>query len=138
MALFSADASVELPSSNRIFAQARNIRISCFVRGEQFVAWVTPAKPARPGVPAIPSKQITLTQPDDRKSIEKSGENYKLLIKNLNVDDGGLYQCVGASNSSTFTLNVDSKCFFQIKRNFTRVSSKSRGKIKRKIGSSFA
>ena len=113
LVLFFVDATVQLPSATAIFQQGRDYQLSCFVTGEEFVAWVTPAKPARPGVPAIPSKRITEAQPIARKRINNVGDNYQLYIKKVTADDGGLYQCVGASNSSTVTVSVDSKCFFQ-------------------------
>ncbi|XP_074633378.1 neural cell adhesion molecule 1-like isoform X3 [Acropora palmata] len=102
-----SDATVQLPSATAIFQQGRDYQLSCFVTGEEFVAWVTPAKPARPGVPAIPSKRITEAQPIARKRINNVGDNYQLYIKKVTADDGGLYQCVGASNSSTVTVSVD-------------------------------
>ncbi|KAK2566682.1 Neural cell adhesion molecule 1 [Acropora cervicornis] len=102
-----SDATVQLPSATAIFQQGRVYQIPCFVTGEEFVAWVTPAKPARPGVPAIPSKRITEAQPIARKRINNVGDNYQLYIKKVTADDGGLYQCVGASNSSTVTVSVD-------------------------------
>ena len=113
LVLFFVDATVQLPSTSAIFQQGRDYQIACFVTGEEFVAWVTPAKPARPGVQAIPSKRITLTQQSERKRINKVGDNYQLYIVKATADDGGEYQCVGASNSSKFTASVDSKCFFQ-------------------------
>ena len=113
LVLFFVDATVQLPSTSVIFQQGRDYQIACFVTGEEFVAWVTPAKPARPGVPAIPSKRITEAQPSERKRINKFGDYYRLYIKRVTPDDGGIYRCVGASNSSTFTVSVDSKCFFQ-------------------------
>ncbi|KAK2566676.1 Neural cell adhesion molecule 1 [Acropora cervicornis] len=97
----------KLPSTSAIFQQTRDYQIPCFVTGEEFVAWVTPAKPARPGVPAIPSKRITEAQPSERKRINKVGDNYQLYIEKVTADDGGTHQCVGASNSRTFTLSVD-------------------------------
>ena len=113
LVLFFVDATVQLASTSAIFQQGRDYQIACFVTGEEFVAWVTPAKPARPGVPAIPSKRITEAQPSERKRINKVGDSYQLYIEKVTADDGGTYQCVGASNSSTFTASVDSKCFFQ-------------------------
>ena len=113
LVLFFVDATVKLPSTSVVFQQGRDYQIACFVTGEDFVAWVTPAKPARPGVPAILSKRITEAQPSARKRINKVGDNYQLYIEKATADDGGLYQCVGASNSSTFNVSVDSKCLFQ-------------------------
>ncbi|XP_015748397.1 PREDICTED: netrin receptor DCC-like isoform X2 [Acropora digitifera] len=102
-----SDATVQLPSTRAVLQQGRDYQIACFVTGEEFVAWVTPAKPARPGVPAIPSKRITEAQPSERKRINKFGDYYQLYIKRVTPDDGGIYRCVGASNSSTFTVSVD-------------------------------
>ena len=113
LVLFFVDATVQLPSTSAIYQQMRDYRINCFVTGEEFVAWVTPAKPARPGVTATPSKSITEAQPSARKRINKVGDNYQLYIQKVTADDGGEYRCVGASNSSTFTVSVDSKCLFQ-------------------------
>jgi len=107
LVLFFVDATVQLASTTAIFQQGRVYQISCFVTGEEFVAWVTPAKPARPGVPAIPSKRITEAQPSERKRINKVGDNYQLYIEKVTADDSGTHQCVGASNSRTFTLSVD-------------------------------
>ena len=113
LVLFFVDATVQLPSTTAVIQQTKDYQIACFVTGEEFVAWVTPAKPARSGVPAIPSKRITEAQPSERKRINKDGDNYQLYINKVTADDGGSYRCLGALNSSTFTVLVDSKCFFQ-------------------------
>ena len=113
LVLFFVDATVQLSSTSAVLQQTRDYKIACFVTGEEFVAWETPTTPARPGVPEIPSKRITEAQPSERKTIEKVGDNYQLNIKKVTADDGGPYRCLGASNSSTFTVLVDSKCFFQ-------------------------
>ncbi|XP_044166548.1 hemicentin-2-like isoform X2 [Acropora millepora] len=105
--LTRSDATVQLATTSAVFQQGRDYAITCFVTGEDFAAWVTPAKPAQPGVSAIPSKRITEAEPSARKRIVKDGDNYQLYIEKVTADDGGEYRCVGASNSSTFTVSVD-------------------------------
>ncbi|XP_078381335.1 uncharacterized protein LOC144664077 [Oculina patagonica] len=50
------EGTVTLPSNTLKVQPGRNVQFSCQVTdGENFVAWITPAKAARPGKPGIPS-----------------------------------------------------------------------------------
>ena len=106
---FSTDGTVTLPQQSNTYQQGRTYTINCQITGETFVGWQTPAKPPRSGRPAIPSETITLST-TGRREVAQVGDNYGLKIKDFTVDDGGVYTCVGSSQSASFTANVDSKC----------------------------
>ena len=108
LTLLFTDGTVELSSQGQVFQQGREHRINCFVRNENFVAWKTPAKPARPGKEAIPSETITL-QSTGRRTIERTGDNYRLKITAMTADDGGLYECRGSVEYKIYNVSVDCK-----------------------------
>lgn len=111
MAPFFADGAVTLPLPSQLFQQGRDYTINCQITGgETFVGWETPPKPPRSGKPAIPSQTITLAT-KGRREVVQDGDNYGLSIKGVTADDGGMYRCVGSTESKEFTANVDSKCF---------------------------
>lgn len=100
-----------LPASSSLHQQGRDYTVECEVTdGEQFRGWITPDKPARPGRPAIPSETLTVS-PTGRRRVTQTGQTYILNVNDVSVDDGGVYECVGETNSAKFTFNVDSKCF---------------------------
>ena len=119
MVLCFADGTVTLPTSSFIHQQGRDYTVQCEVTdGERFIAWRTPAKLARPGRPAIPSENLT-PPPIGRRRVDQNGQTYVLHVDDVTVDDGGVYECVGETNSAKFTFNVDSKCFNKKKRGIT-------------------
>ena len=104
------DGTVTLPIPTLKAQQGGDLPFQCEVTGENFVAWVTPAKPARPGRPAIPSVRIPASQTTtvNRRRISVSGDTYEIAIENVTVDDGGEYICEGSlNNSAVFTLQVE-------------------------------
>ncbi|XP_068684688.1 neural cell adhesion molecule 1-A-like isoform X4 [Montipora foliosa] len=107
MTVTLSDGTVELTGQGDIFQQGRDHQINCFVTNENFVAWKTPAKPARPGKEAIPSENITLQTTTGRRTIDRTGNNYRLKITAMTADDGGLYECRGSDEYKIYNVSVD-------------------------------
>jgi len=100
-------AEVSLPFRRITAQQFRTRRIKCNVTGETFLAWETPSREASLGQPAIESRNITLEQSSGRLSVERTGNDYILIIRDVIVRDGGKYYCKGSRQSESFTLDVD-------------------------------
>ncbi|XP_068733502.1 neural cell adhesion molecule 1-like isoform X2 [Montipora capricornis] len=107
MTVTLSDGRVELTGQGDVFQQGRDHQINCFVTSENFVAWKTPAKPARPGKEAIPSENITLQTTTGRRTIGRTGNNYRLKITAMTADDGGLYECRGSAEYKIYNVSVD-------------------------------
>lgn len=112
---FFVDGTVTMPQSSDKFQQGRTYTFNCLVTDvNEFKYWRTPPKPARGGKPAIPSEQIT-TSTTGRRTIQLDGNNIKLKIEQMSVDDGGLYHCVVGQEEGNFTAYVDCKCLIKRK-----------------------
>ena len=71
--------------------------------GENFVGWFD-VKGNEVTARLIPGELIM-----DKYYVEKSGNEYTLVIQNVAVADGGNYTCKGDITESTFTLYVECK-----------------------------
>lgn len=84
---------------NDITTKGKTFRVICQVQGEKFVGWFN-----KDGT------KISSQNEFDKFHYRYQGRNeYMLVVKNVVVPDGGIYQCRGNNTVKNFTLYVECK-----------------------------
>ncbi|XP_031569846.1 myosin-binding protein C, slow-type-like [Actinia tenebrosa] len=90
-----ADGIVTVSSSSHATPQSSNTNITCFVTGDTFVGWLNPIGQS---IPSDDSKRI---------HVVSSGARHDLIIKDVQMNDEGTYQCQAGSTSLPVTIYVE-------------------------------
>ena len=92
-------ADVSLSASSLRPKPGEEVSTDCTLTGETYDGWFKISDGSR--VSSSQSKTVR---------VETDGSKYTLRFTNVEVSQGGLYECRGSINRKTFTLNVACKC----------------------------